>query len=57
VIDLSRKETKLIFNHLCGFLKYFETESQEYRFWNKTYKLKELKEIKEKLKHILEKNA
>ena len=57
MIDLNKKEINLVYRHLKGFLKNFETDRLEYNFWNTTYSLDELSNIKQKLKTILEKNA
>ena len=57
MIDLSKQEVKLVFNHLNKFLKNFEFDQLEYNFWNKFYSLDELKIVQQKLKTILEKNA
>lgn len=55
--DFSKEETKLVYNHLNKFLKYFETTPTEENFWQDTYNLKEMKVIRNKLKLILENNA
>jgi hypothetical protein len=50
MVDLNKKETKLMYNHLNKFLKYFETTPQEDKFWQETYNIQELKIIRDKLK-------
>ena len=57
MIDLNKKEISLVYKHLKSFLKNFEADKLEYNFWNNTYSLDDLSNIKEKLKTILEKNA
>ena len=51
MIDLNQQEIKLIRNHLNKFLKYFETTHGEEDFWQDTYKINELKIIRDKLKN------
>ena len=51
MIDLNQQEIKLIRNHLNKFLKYFETTQGEEDFWQDTYKINELKIIRDKLKN------
>jgi hypothetical protein len=57
VIKLSQQENKVIFNHLNKFLKHFEANELEEKFWEETYKLKSLKIIRDKFKLILDKDA
>jgi len=51
MIDLNQQEIKLVCNHLNKFLKYFETARGEENFWEDTYKISELKIIRDKLKN------
>ena len=55
--NFTREETKLVYNHLNKFLKYFETTPTEENFWNNAYNLKEIKIIRNKLRAVLENNA
>lgn len=57
MIKLSQQENKVIFNHLNKFLKHFEANELEEKFWEETYKLKSLKIIRDKFKLILDKDA
>ena len=51
MIDLNQQEIKLIRNHLNKFLRYYETTQGEENFWEDTYKISELKIIRDKLKN------
>tara|TARA_R110002110_G_scaffold198492_1_gene408822 strand:- start:95 stop:268 length:174 start_codon:yes stop_codon:yes gene_type:complete len=55
--NLSKQETRIVYNHLNKFLKNFEINQLEKEFWNDTYKVQDLIEIKNKLKTSLENDA
>tara|TARA_R100001082_G_scaffold100469_1_gene69612 strand:+ start:115 stop:288 length:174 start_codon:yes stop_codon:yes gene_type:complete len=57
MINFSKKETKLVYNHINKFLKQFESEPMEWNTWEKVYDLKEMRDIRDKLKLVLENNA
>ena len=44
--NLSKQETRIVYNHLNKFLKNFEINQLEKEFWNDTYKVQDLIEIK-----------
>ncbi len=48
MVDLSKEEVKILLNHINGFLYRFNDSTEE-KFWEETYKLKELKSIRDKL--------
>ena len=50
MVDLNKQDIKITYN----FIKQFETDPPEEKFWNKTYKISELKTIRNKLKLVLE---
>lgn len=54
MIDLNKQDIKITYNFINKFLKQFETDPTEEKFWNKTYKISELKTIRNKLKLVLE---
>ena len=54
MIDLNKQDIKITYNFINRFLKQFETDPPEEKFWNKTYKISELKTIRNKLKLVLE---
>tara|TARA_R110000824_G_scaffold183612_5_gene364613 strand:+ start:99 stop:257 length:159 start_codon:yes stop_codon:yes gene_type:complete len=51
MVDLNKKEAKLVYNHINKFLKYFETTPGEETFWKDLYNIEELKSIRDKLKN------
>ena len=52
MIDLNKQDIKITYNFINKFLKQFETDPTEEKFWNKTYKISELKTIRNKLKLV-----
>lgn len=55
--DFTDKESRLLYNHLNRFLKHFDSNALEEKFWNDTYNIKDLKALRSKLSLSLEKNA
>ena len=55
MVDLNKQDVEITYRFINKFLKQF-VSSQEEEFWNKTFKIDELKTIRNKLKIAL-KNA
>jgi hypothetical protein len=47
-VDISKEEVRVLINHINSCLYHFRN-STEKKFWEKTYKIKELKNIRDKL--------
>jgi|TARA_R110000823_G_scaffold225980_1_gene353714 hypothetical protein len=52
-MDLNKNELNTLFNFLNHSLKKFETDFLEKEFWNNTYKLDELINVRDKIRDVL----
>ena len=49
MINLTKKEIQVVHRHINSFLRHFEIYPQEEKFWNETYNIDVLKNIRNKL--------
>ena len=53
MIDLNQEEVKVVYNHISKFLRGFEGNPNEEVFWEETYLISNLKNIRTKLEEAL----